>query len=663
MLKHMSLKVKFLLSVTILLLLFGTPIVFVAVSYLASSTIEQSTAVFNELISSYTKHIEKTFLAAMQDGQFLAQEVADWYSEADIQEWNAYFAEKYTLRDDQTIRVGEPYGVYLTSLGEFNARVKRMLIATEQKIQIHQKAAALQFLDTYIIMPEQLLIIDDVERPFSAEADFDFSGQEFYAIATPENNPERQSKWTAVYYDPILKYWMISNISPIYQQDEFLGIIGHDIVLNDLLALISENQANVNESQHILIRSDGSLIYHPDFQEMMETTPETFSLANRQDPELIAQIQQFSQDKFAENHAMSAEVTLDETRYELTCAYMPSVDWYYVQLVPRSALLANVHSLTYGLSLGFLGILIVLAFFIYALMHRIIIRPLRESVSLSNHLAQGNLSVHIPDARRDEIGQLLAALKRMLTQFQHVITDTRVMADHVTSRSEHLRSIAEKLSQGALAQAASAEEASASMEQMTANIRQNAENSRQTEQVALKAAEDATASRNAVLEVVQAIQDIAQKISMIEDIVRQTRMLSLNATIEAARAQEYGRGFSVVASEVRALAERSQNTASEINHLAASGVEIAGKAGDMLNSLAPNIQKTADLVQEISASSHEQRLGAEQINQAIQQLDQIIQQTVALAEEMSSTSETFAEQAEQLQQTVAFFQVPDRRNT
>jgi len=266
MLKQMSIKLKFLLSVTIILLLFGTPIVFVAISYLSSSTINQSTMVFNELISSYTKHIEKTFLAAMKDGQFLAKEVAEWYGEANLQEWNTYFAEKYVLREDQTIRNGEPYGVFLTSLGEFNDRVKRMLIATEHKIQIHQKAAALQFLDTYIIMPEQLLIIDDPEWPFSTEADFDFSGQEFYAIATPANNPERQSKWTAVYYDPILKYWMISNISPIYQQDEFLGIIGHDIVLNELLALISENQANVKDSRHIIIRSDGSLIYHPNLK-------------------------------------------------------------------------------------------------------------------------------------------------------------------------------------------------------------------------------------------------------------------------------------------------------------------------------------------------------------------------------------------------------------
>jgi len=192
---------------------------------------------------------------------------------------------------------------------------------------------------------------------------------------------------------------------------------------------------------------------------------------------------------------------------------------------------------------------------------------------------------------------------------------------------------------------------------MAANIRQNSENAQQTEKIAMKAAEDARESGQAVMEAVTAMQEIVKRISLIEDITRQTRMLSLNATIEAARAQEHGRGFSVVAAEVRSLAERSQSAATEINGLANSSVAIAERAGDMLQRLVPDIQKTAELVQEISAASREQNTGADQINRAIQQLDGVIQQNSATSEEMASTAEELAAQAEMLEHTMAFFQI------
>jgi methyl-accepting chemotaxis protein len=181
----------------------------------------------------------------------------------------------------------------------------------------------------------------------------------------------------------------------------------------------------------------------------------------------------------------------------------------------------------------------------------------------------------------------------------------------------------------------------------------------QTEKIAVKAAADAQDGGVAVAETVNAMQEIAKKISIIEDIARQTRLLSLNATIEAARAQEHGRGFAVVASEVRSLAERSQVAAEEINQLASSSVDIAGKAGEMLKKLVPDIQKTAELVQEISAASGEQNSGAGQINRAIQQLDQVIQQNAATSEEMASTAEELASQAEMLQNTIEFFKVDE----
>ena len=198
------------------------------------------------------------------------------------------------------------------------------------------------------------------------------------------------------------------------------------------------------------------------------------------------------------------------------------------------------------------------------------------------------------------------------------------------------------------------------MEQMTSNIRQNADNAMQTEKIAVKSADGARQGGKAVEETVHAMKEIANKISIIEEIARQTNLLALNAAIEAARAGEHGKGFAVVASEVRKLAERSQKAAAEISQLSASSVEVAERAGALLGQMVPDIQKTAELVQEINAASREQDLGAGQINKAIQQLDQVIQQNASASEEMSSTAEELSSQAEQLQSTIAFFRVDVR---
>jgi len=195
------------------------------------------------------------------------------------------------------------------------------------------------------------------------------------------------------------------------------------------------------------------------------------------------------------------------------------------------------------------------------------------------------------------------------------------------------------------------------MEQMSANIRQTADNALQTEKIAVKSAHDAQEGGRAVIQTVHAMKEIAGRITIIEEIARQTNLLALNAAIEAARAGEHGKGFAVVASEVRKLAERSQKAAAEISDLSSSSVQVAEKAGDMLARMLPDIQRTAELVQEISAACKEQDSGAEQINKAIQQLDEVIQQNAGSAEEMSSTAEELSSQSEQLQDTIGFFDI------
>ena len=228
------------------------------------------------------------------------------------------------------------------------------------------------------------------------------------------------------------------------------------------------------------------------------------------------------------------------------------------------------------------------------------------------------------------------------------LTEVNLAAFQVARASEHLSETSESMSQGASEQASAAEEASASMEEMAASIRQSADHSRETEIISRKAANDAASSGAAVKEAVGAMRLIAKKITFIEEIARQTNLLALNAAIEAARAGEHGKGFAVVASEVRALAVRSQDAAGDITELSVDSVEVAEQAGSMINSLVPDIQKTCDLVEEISAASREHDTGADQVNQAIQQVDQVVQENAAASEEMAATAEELSAQAETL---------------
>ena len=303
-----------------------------------------------------------------------------------------------------------------------------------------------------------------------------------------------------------------------------------------------------------------------------------------------------------------------------------------------------------GLSVGVLIGIITAVFLTKA-----ITVPVQKGVDFARKLAQGDLTAEVDVDQKDELGILAQALRDMVAKLREVVSEVQSASDNVASGSEELSASSEQLSQGATEQAASVEEVSSSMEQMSSNIRQNADNATQTEKIALKAAQDAQAGGQAVVQAVGAMKNIAEKISIVEEIARQTNLLALNAAIEAARAGEHGKGFAVVAAEVRKLAERSGTAAAEISELSSSTVTVADQAGQMLTKLVPDIQRTAELVQEISAASNEQNAGAEQINKALQQLDQVIQQNASASEEMASTSEELSSQAEQLQSTIAFF--------
>jgi len=343
--------------------------------------------------------------------------------------------------------------------------------------------------------------------------------------------------------------------------------------------------------------------------------------------------------------------------------------------------------------------LLVVCLAISLLFSRMIVRPLRDDMLLAQAIGDGDLSQRLDLDRGDELGQLSRALNEMaegleakaaiaeriaqgdlsmqvelssdkdqlgfslqlmVQSLNRLIGQIHQSTGQLVDGSQLITSTSIGLSEGATEQSAAAEEASASIEEMNSTIRQSTDNATETEQIAVEAADDARKGGTAVQETLGAMRNIADKILIIEEISRQTNLLALNAAIEAARAGEHGRGFSVVAAEVRKLAERSQVAAAEINDLSRSSVEVAETAGLLIGDIIPKIEKTADLILEIGAASREQESGSEQIAGSIVQLDKVIQQNASSAEHLSAVAEKVSGQVDQLQKMVAVFKISEQ---
>ncbi len=310
---------------------------------------------------------------------------------------------------------------------------------------------------------------------------------------------------------------------------------------------------------------------------------------------------------------------------------------------------------------GVAGLLCAILSIVFALMvSGSIASPVKYLSEVILRISEGDLSQTIQsNGSKDEIGISLTNLEKMTTNLRKVISNVVKSSEFINNASNEMNTSSQKLSEGATEQASAVEEISSSMEEMVANIQQNTDNAKQTEKIAETASVEIKSGSDSVEQTVSSMKTIANKISIIGEIARQTNILALNAAVEAARAGEHGKGFAVVAAEVRKLAERSQVAANEINDVSSSSVDIAQKSGELLQRIVPNIQRTADLVQEIASASVEQNSGADQVNNAIQQLNQIVQQAAATAEELAASAEELNSQADYMRELVSFFKLDD----
>ncbi|MFW6365876.1 MAG: methyl-accepting chemotaxis protein [Spirochaetota bacterium] len=308
-----------------------------------------------------------------------------------------------------------------------------------------------------------------------------------------------------------------------------------------------------------------------------------------------------------------------------------------------------VLALTAGITILCIIVMLVIVYFIT--------HPISVNISMLERIADGDLTANITEHGTDETGRLTSSMKKMQERLSAIVRNIRDNTELVLSSSQEINSTAIRLSEAANEQAANMEEITSNMEEIGSTIYQNTENARETDGIARRSAEKAQEGENAVAETVEAMNQIAEKINIVEDIAYQTNLLALNAAIEAARAGEHGKGFSVVASEVRKLAEKSQKAAVDIGTLAENSVKIANRAGSLLQSIVPEITKTADLVQNIAIASEEQNSGTEQINTGMNQMNEAAQNTAASSEELASTSDMLKESAQHLTEMMSYFTI------
>ena len=463
----------------------------------------------------------------------------------------------------------------------------------------------------------------------------------------------KQTEEASVAMEVSPKGLRLKGLFPIFHEGEFIGIANFEGGLNSIkrkmkphnaefLYFMDESDLTIGKSLNTKQKLNQYVLSQKDINtEFMNYIQKTFDSQKLMDTEY-----------HLDDDYLTVKGTFNDFSGEDTGLYFLGVkrDHVMTQVNQTKNMLFTVLGILFGI---FVVFMITLNFFV----NRMIIKPINKGVAFAESIARGDLTSQIEVNQKDEIGKLSDALRNMSGKLQEIVNNIQNGAKNISSASEQVSSSSQQLSQGASEQASSTEEVSSSMEEMVSNIQQNAHNAQETEKISFKASEGLKEGNKAAQNSVLSMKEIADKISIINDIAFQTNILALNAAVEAARAGAHGKGFAVVASEVRKLAEKSAEAASEIDEKSRYGVDISERAGQKLEEIVPEIDKTSQLVQEITAASNEMNSGADQVNNAIQQLNGVTQQNAAASEELATSAEELSGQADQLKQTIAFFKV------
>jgi methyl-accepting chemotaxis protein len=483
---------------------------------------------------------------------------------------------------------------------------------------------------------------------------YDASGNRLFALpkedgtaASQTASSTAQTKQAANGIERVAGEPVLMVVQPIYQNGEFIGAVQ---IGSAFRHLVNDFAKTLNAQGALLVSKPGP----PDASTLHGMA--LFGGTNGEIEAALALLDQLPPVETVAMQTLKAKETVHAVMFHPLKSRSGTTEGVMVLVSDVTRAVKSVDH-TIVLLLGFTALALTVAVFLIIVIVSRYFKPLVDVLQALKTVAAGDFTASITVNDTGELGQIAAAVNQTVNKLSDTIGHVATSGALIASASHHVTSAARQVSQGTREQAASLEEITSSLNEINTTIIENTENSRQMEHMAVKGAKEIEESGKAVIASVDAMKTIADKISIVEEIAYQTNLLALNAAIEAARAGEHGKGFAVVATEVRKLAEKSQVAAQEISSLTLSSVRVAERSGELLRELVPAIQKTAELVQQVSRKTRAQALSVAQVKGAMTEVDQVTQNNAAAAEELSSTAQEMASEALALEHLMSFFRV------